>query len=155
MEASIHQLPQRFNVRVYGLLIKDQNQVLISRETYNGMRLTKFPGGGLEFGEGVEDALKREFREELGLEVEAERLFYINEFLQISAFDPKDQLLAIYYLIRPASSASSRWANIANSALSQEEHVAFEWVMINQLGEAKLSFPVDKIVAGKLMDDIG
>ena len=69
MEESIHPLPSRFNVRVYGLLINDRSEVLISREIIQGMRVTKFPGGGLEFGEGIEDGLKREFIEELSLEV--------------------------------------------------------------------------------------
>ena len=41
-----------FNVRVYGLLINDQNQILISDEQEYGMQFSKFPGGGLEYGEG-------------------------------------------------------------------------------------------------------
>ena len=40
-----------FNVRVYGLLVKD-GHLLVSDEYCNGTYMTKLPGGGLEFGEG-------------------------------------------------------------------------------------------------------
>ena len=50
-----------FNLRVYGILINEQNQLLVSDEYIRGMKITKFPGGGLEFGEGTRDCLKREF----------------------------------------------------------------------------------------------
>jgi len=43
----------RFNVRVYGLLINDRNEILISDEQEYGMQFSKFPGGGLEYGEGL------------------------------------------------------------------------------------------------------
>jgi 8-oxo-dGTP diphosphatase len=59
----------RFNVRVYGILIHEEN-VLVSDEYIKGKFITKFPGGGLEFGEGTLDCVVREFKEELGLDVE-------------------------------------------------------------------------------------
>ncbi|MFM2327645.1 MAG: hypothetical protein RIR31_1847, partial [Bacteroidota bacterium] len=58
-----------FNIRVYGILINENKQVLVSDEFIRGMQITKFPGGGLEFGEGTRDCLKREFMEEMNLEV--------------------------------------------------------------------------------------
>ena len=57
----------RFNLRVYGILINDKKQVLVSDEFIRGNYYTKFPGGGLEFGEGTRDCLKREFMEEMNL----------------------------------------------------------------------------------------
>ena len=59
-----------FNIRVYGICINSNNQVLVADEIVRGNYLTKFPGGGLEFGEGTRDCLKREFKEEMDLEVE-------------------------------------------------------------------------------------
>lgn len=148
MEESIQQVPQRFNVRVYGILLNDAREVLISREIIQGMRVTKFPGGGLEFGEGIEDGLKREFREELSIEITVGQLFYVNDFLQISAFDPKDQLLAIYYLVHTREKVQGFLKN--GRVLSKEENLSFEWVGVEQMDGVKLSFPVDKVVAGML-----
>ena len=44
---------KRFNIRVYGILINDQDQLLVSDEVIKGIKFTKFPGGGLEWGEGT------------------------------------------------------------------------------------------------------
>ena len=58
-----------FNIRVYGILVNEQKQVLVADEYIRGGYYTKFPGGGLEFGEGTRDCLKREFIEEMNLSV--------------------------------------------------------------------------------------
>ncbi len=77
-----------FNVRVYGILINEQKQVLVSDEFIRGSYYTKFPGGGLEFGEGTRDCLKREFMEEMNLKVEIGEHIYTTDFFQLSAFNP-------------------------------------------------------------------
>jgi 8-oxo-dGTP pyrophosphatase MutT (NUDIX family) len=87
-----------FNVRVYGLLVNEFKQVLVSDEFIRGGYYTKFPGGGLEFGEGTRDCLKREFMEEMGLEVSVGEHLYTTDFFQMSAFNPEHQILSIYYL---------------------------------------------------------
>lgn len=71
---------KQFNVRVYGLLINADRQILVSEESRFGKQFTKFPGGGVEFGEGLHDALKREFLEEVDLEIQVHDLFYVNNF---------------------------------------------------------------------------
>lgn len=86
-----------FNVRVYGLLINDKKQVLVSDEYIRGSYYTKFPGGGLEFGEGTRDCLKREFMEEMNLNVEVTDHLYTTDFFQMSAFTSGQQIIAIYY----------------------------------------------------------
>ena len=50
-----------FNIRVYGVLVNENRQVLVSDELIRGKYYTKFPGGGLEYGEGTRDCLRREF----------------------------------------------------------------------------------------------
>ena len=48
-----------FNIRVYGVLINEKKQVLVSDEFIRGEYYTKFPGGGLEgHGEGTRDYLE-------------------------------------------------------------------------------------------------
>ena len=61
-----------FSIRVYGILINEQRQVLVSDELIHGMKITNFPGGGLEPGEGTRDCLKREFMEETGQPVDGD-----------------------------------------------------------------------------------
>lgn len=58
---------QRFHLGVYGILINDGKVLLIkkSRGPYKGMY--DLPGGGIEFGEKIEEALRREFLEEAGI----------------------------------------------------------------------------------------
>lgn len=92
----------KFNVRVYGLLINENNEVLISDEQEYGMQFAKFPGGGLEYGEGLIDGLKREFIEECGTEVEIIRHYYTTDFFVKSAFNDS-QIVSVYYLVRNVS----------------------------------------------------
>src|SRR6266487_5025673 len=88
------------NIRVYGILINDENQLLLSDEFIRGEYYTKFPGGGLEFGEGTRDCLKREFREEMDLNVEVGEHIYTTDHYQISAFNKEHQIISIYYFVK-------------------------------------------------------
>lgn len=88
-----------FNIRVYGLLI-EQNRLLITKEPFVDQLIYKFPGGGLEFGEGLHDCLIREFKEELNLDIEVvQHIFTQDDFIQ-SAVNPDDQVLMIYYQVK-------------------------------------------------------
>jgi len=87
-----------FTIRVYGILINEKKQVLVSDEYIRGNYYTKFPGGGLEFGEGTRDCLRREFKEEMDLDVEIGEHLYTTDFFQMSAFRPDQQIISIYYL---------------------------------------------------------
>src|SRR5947207_1982145 len=90
----------RFNVRVYGVLLGERTEVLVSDEFIRGRYYTKFPGGGLEYGEGTRDCLKREFLEEMNLNVEVGEHIYTTDYFQISAFNPDHQIISIYYLVK-------------------------------------------------------
>ncbi len=87
---------KKFNVRVYGILIHDKS-VLLSDEYIKKNKITKFPGGGLEFGEGTKDCLVREFKEELNLDIEITEHFYTTDFYVASSFDTNSQVISIYY----------------------------------------------------------
>src|ERR1700743_2784402 len=89
-----------FNLRVYGVLMGPNNEVLVADELIRGGYYTKFPGGGLEFGEGTRDCLKREFKEEMGLDVEVGDHLYTTDFFQMSAFNPDHQIISIYYWVK-------------------------------------------------------
>lgn len=89
-----------FTIRVYGILINEAQQVLVSDEYIRGDFYTKFPGGGLEPGEGTRDCLEREFMEEMNLKVAVGEHIYTTDIYQQSAFNNAYQIVAIYYLVK-------------------------------------------------------
>jgi ADP-ribose pyrophosphatase YjhB (NUDIX family) len=141
----------RFNVRVYGVIFsEDRQRILVSDEFRFGKAFTKFPGGGLEFGEGVLDALKREFQEEMNLEVTDASLFYVNEKFQDSAFSKNEQLLSIYYKIEEYQGELPTISVIKFDFEEVEEAQSFRWLEISALTEEEFTFPVDKVICRKI-----
>ena len=140
----------KFNIRVYGVLINENQEVLLADEHRFKTAFTKFPGGGLEFGEGLADGLKREFREELDLEIEVGELFYVNDFLQTSKFDESYQLISFYYYVKCAGykSINTRTSNLPLTADGEE----FRWFPIEKLKKEMMTFPIDMVVAEKLSE---
>ncbi len=143
----------KFNIRVYGLLINDFNQVLVSDELIKGHYITKFPGGGLEFGEGIIDCLKREFREETNNEIEVVNHFYTTDFFQQSAYNPSHQIISIYYIVKPGNNFNLITTSTPfNFIESIDQAQAFRWLSINELSEEQFSLPIDKLVSRLLKE---
>ena len=90
--------PSIWNLRVYGLVVQDQ-KVLLTDEIQRGVRMTKFPGGGLEYGESFSECLHREFMEEMQQRIVVGDYYYHNDFLQLSAFNAQEQLISFYYKV--------------------------------------------------------
>ncbi|HTN21761.1 MAG TPA: NUDIX domain-containing protein [Pelobium sp.] len=136
---------KHFNVRVYGLLIDKDKNILVSDEEERGYRYIKFPGGGLEFGEGLADALKREFLEECNLQVEVINHFYTTDFFVASAFGG-GQLISVYYLVKPLHDFDFKLASCEYDFEGQEgqSKQCFRMVNIANLNEDSVTFPVDK-----------
>ncbi len=141
---------KRFNIRVYGICI-DSDRILISDEVRFGMKMTKLPGGGLEFNEGVKAGLQREFREELNAEIEVGDIFYLNPFLQISAFNPSDEIIAMYFWVSfitpPKANFSERKHDFLTGPGDQQ---IFRWVKISSLVPEDFTFPIDQSLVPKL-----
>ncbi|GCD77612.1 DNA mismatch repair protein MutT [Thermaurantimonas aggregans] len=100
---------KRFSIRVYAIIDLDSaNHILATREFYKGVEMVKFPGGGMQWGEGIFDALHRELSEELGLELYDAEQFYVYEKPIISVFDPEISVIPIYYRVYPKQSFEIR-----------------------------------------------
>lgn len=138
----------KFNIRVYGVLINENQEVLIADEHRFKTAFTKFPGGGLEFGEGIADALKREFMEELQLEIEVGELFYVNDFLQTSRFDDSYQIISFYYLVNCKEIQSIPIRETSEPLRTDGEE--FRWFPLSKMNEKSMTFPIDQVVAAKL-----
>ena len=73
----------RIRVRVCGVLFENGKYLMANHQGINA--LGDFwcgPGGGLEFGESIENALKREFLEEAGLLIEVGKFIEFIEFVK-------------------------------------------------------------------------
>ena len=142
---------KQITVRVYGLIINEKNEILLSDELALEMYLTKFPGGGLEFGEGTRDTLKREIYEELDAEVEVGNHFYTTDFFQQAFTLPDFQLLSIYYF---AELKKIPYEKISVKAFDKPDFKAgdqtFRFHPISELSADIMTLPIDKIVAEKL-----
>lgn len=143
--------PIAFTIRIYGLLI-DNGQILLSRENIHGDLFTKFPGGGLEFGEGVVDCLKREFMEEVGITLSYCGHFYTTEGYFPSAFhNPPKQVLSIYYKVRSEELQKIKTGDPTNfSLLKENEDQILYWCDLDALQSEGLELPIDKIVVEKI-----
>lgn len=133
---------RKFNVRVYGLLVHD-NHIIITDEVIGGQLITKFPGGGLEFGESTIDCLKREFIEEMNLEVEVVSHFYTTDFFVPSAFD-NSQIISIYYKV------SAKPDLLNNVSVFNNSQQSFKWLSLETIDSNDFTFPIDKKVAEML-----
>jgi 8-oxo-dGTP diphosphatase len=141
----------RFNVRVYGVLIQDQ-KVLVSDEYIKGKHITKFPGGGLEFGEGTIECIKREFMEEMNLAIEVESHFYTTDFFVASAFAPNSQMISIYYKVRPVKSIKEIFSTILHDYKIKEGAQSFRWIPVNKLNADDMTLIIDKRVAELILE---
>tara|TARA_B110000046_G_C12980575_1_gene393124 strand:- start:877 stop:1341 length:465 start_codon:yes stop_codon:yes gene_type:complete len=143
---------RRFNVRVYGILINDRNELLVSDELIKGIQFTKFPGGGLEWGEGIEDCLKREFMEELNQPIEVLGHYYTTDYFQVSAFNENDQLLSIYYVVKMIGLQFFKTMDKPFD-FPLDGGRKFEvqrWLALDEISPDDFKWPVDKVVAEKI-----
>ena len=114
------ELSTNFNLRVYGLLINELNQVLISDENRNGFAFTKFPGGGMEFGEGFKETLIREFQEELNARKNEEFQLVLERanrvIKQVAEAEKYDLVLQEAVYINPKHDITDKVLKVINAA---------------------------------------
>ncbi len=148
--------PLVFTIRVYGILIDSNNRILVSDEYIRGDYFTKFPGGGLEFGEGTRDCLKREFMEETGLDITVGEHIYTTDIFQISAFNSRHQIVSIYYYVHtnepinlPTKTKRFDFAPEQTAEPKGQAEVR-RWVDWCDLTPESVDLPLDKIVVKML-----
>jgi len=149
------------NIRVYGILLGENKRVLVSDELIRGGRYTKFPGGGLEFGEGTRDCLKREFKEEMDLEVKVGAHLYTTDFFQMSAFRPDQQIISIYYFAKALEPIRAPLRTTPFDFDERElqqykekgETETFRFIDWEAFSEESVHLPIDKVVAGIIKRD--
>lgn len=144
----------RFNVRVYGLFLNENNELLLADEFVLNRYMTKFPGGGLEYGEGTIDCLKREAIEEFGQEINVIRHFYTTDYFQKALFYTETQLLSIYYLATLKNPEQLKTTRKALDIPQVEGGIAFRWVKTENIEDSELTFPIDRVVLQMLKKEL-
>jgi ADP-ribose pyrophosphatase YjhB (NUDIX family) len=150
----------RFTIRVYGILFNENKQVLVSDEYIRGSYYTKFPGGGLEFGEGTRDCLQREFKEEINLDVRIGEHIYTTDIFQMSAFRPEDQIIAIYYfahalepITAPIKTAEFDFDEAQLAIYEQTKQIeTVRFIDWENFKPEAVTLPIDKIVAALIKE---
>ncbi|MBM3914875.1 MAG: NUDIX domain-containing protein [Sphingomonadales bacterium] len=149
---------KKFTIRVYGILQDAELGILVSDEWIKKDRFTKFPGGGLQLGEGTRDCLIREFAEEMNLRIAVDEHIYTTDYFQLSAFNPSHQIISIYYAVRPLEKMT---VNLKTTPFDFDERElalyeknqqteSFRFIKWAEFGPEALSLPIDKIVAAQL-----
>ena len=141
-----------FNIRVYGICLKD-NHLLLCDELFMGIKMTKFPGGGLEYGEGTIDCLKREFREEFDLDIEVTNHYFTTDFFQKAQYFENTQLISIYYqinLLNPRNIPLSNHPIVAKEESPQN----LRFTPLAQVDPNDLTFPIDQRVISMLKSKV-
>lgn len=142
----------KITIRIYGLVVRNKTEILLTDEFRLGMRMTKFPGGGLEPGEGTIDCLRREFREEMEQEIKNIRHFYTTDFFQQTRLLPEPyQIISIYYLADLRHPEKLKTTNKKfDPATFPDEAIdgaqTFRWEQISNLVTEDFTFPIDKVV---------
>ena len=144
------------SIRVYGILINEQKQVLVSDEYIRGNYFTKFPGGGLEVGEGTKDCLAREFIEEMNLKVAVGEHIYTTDIYQQSAFNAAHQILSIYYFAKAIEEIKVPLRNKIFDFDEQQLKIyestkqieTFRFINWTDFSSDAMTLPLDKIAAG-------
>ena len=110
-------------IQVVAAVIKSNNKILCVQRNENKLlyisKKYEFPGGKIELGESKEEAIKREIKEELKMEINID-----SEFLTVSHQYPDFHITMYSFL------CSSK-----DSSLTLTEHIDFKWLDKNDLAE--------------------
>lgn len=137
---------KKYNVRVYAIIIHE-GKILVTDEIRGNMKMTKFPGGGNEWGEGLIETLKRECVEELAQEPVAIEHFYTTDFFVVSAFDSDHQMISVYYSVKiPHPENVEVVETVFDFPEEKEGAQIFRWLSMENLSADQFSFPIDKKV---------
>lgn len=128
-----------FRPSVYGLIVNEGKIAILTNKS-NGKYW--FPGGGIEIGEEIEDALKREVREECGLEVAVEKfLFFKENYFYYQPKDSANHAFLYFYLCKPITKEF-----IVSENYDDEEQNP-KWLEISDIKKEQLTAIEDDIFA--------
>lgn len=121
---------------VDGIILKNKKILLVKRVIYPFSGYWVLPGGHVNYGERVEEALKREMKEELGITVKIKKLIGV---YSDPRRDPRYHTVSVVYLCQPIRQAQSRKIRLSREASE------FKYFSLNNLPR-KIGFDHWKII---------
>ncbi|MBZ0297506.1 MAG: NUDIX domain-containing protein [Anaerolineae bacterium] len=137
--ASIPREKLRFRPAVYAFIMHEGRLLLLRVPVTQKYTL---PGGGVEPGERLEEALRREVREESGLEIATMRLVQVNE--DFFYYDPGDRAYHSYYFIYECQPLT--FELIADADVDDDTAEKPRWVVADGLSAADFQHSGDVIM---------
>ena len=133
-----HDPHREFLIRSCGILIHEQSVLAQEAVDDAGGKVYALPGGHLEFGESLAACMSREFYEESGLNVEAEKLVYVHEnFYTLKGVTTHE--VGFYFLADLNSEFPA--ANAAGYIPSPESHIRMRLLPLAGLAAVELMPP--------------
>ncbi|GLI38243.1 NUDIX hydrolase [Geobacter hydrogenophilus] len=128
---------------VVAVIVDDENQVLLTKRNVDPFKGEwVMPGGKIDLGEPIIAALQREVMEEVGLQVEVDRL--VDVFEHVTPGDDNYHFIILYYLCRPL------YCDIAHNLDEVEEA---RWVPRSELGIYRMPQGT-RFILGKLFPEL-
>jgi len=133
---------EQFQIRVsaYGIIRNKENILLVNTRS-SGKWF--FPGGQVEIGETLKNALKREVMEETGIKIKIEKFLTFKELYFY--YDPLNkawQNYAFFYICKPET-----------LKLTEKNQIEFDesekpaWINLSKLNKNNLQDPVNEILS--------
>lgn len=143
-------------IRVKALIINSNNEIMLgyAHKTY------QFPGGHLEKNESLEEALKREIREETGIEIKEnnlepfEKIIYYTNNYRNTGLNRKNEIY--YYSIKTDEKANMNNSNLDKG--EKEGNYKIEYIGLDNieqlLNDSIPDNPINKIVVEEMLEVI-
>ncbi len=130
-----------FRPAAYAVVIH-QDKILLMKTKSTGKYW--FPGGGVNLGETLEVALKREVTEEAGIDVKIDKFLTVNEvFFYYAPLDEAYQNYSFFYLCSPISTKL-----LSDDLVDQtDESEKPRWVELRSLKPVDLQVGAQEILA--------
>lgn len=130
----------KFRPSVYGFILNDKNELLILKS--KGNNKIWFPGGGVEVGEKIEEALKREVYEETKLvNVNVEKFIFFKEnFFYDKYCNNAMHAFLFFYLCRTQELKLAK-----NNEIDDGDATDLQWINFNDIRKEDLADLKDDI----------
>ena len=126
MRAELKNIPRNISIGVHALIVDEINKILITRRSKNDNYMPlmwDLPGGSVEMGEIVEDALTREVREETNICISPIKPIYVHTDLSQA---PQNHIIQIVYKCAYTG---------GDIALRPDEHDEYRWIPYNDINK--------------------